>query len=294
MLEDDADDSDDDDAAPTPRGAADGGAAAVLATAARRRSAARPRCPRGLAREARRQRLNMPGGGGGASSPSASAPPPTAHARDDERRGRAEPLLLGGSRDAARELQGQDRAGARHVGDTLAPADDSTASDGGASGPLAAVAAAASAAADGASGAGGGSLSPVELSFLATKSESYGTLDAVDAPAPATAGGAGSMMAASAARGGRAAYVDRERRRQRDDTCRHRQARLAAARDDGADHAAWVQALQQCIASVTEPASAKEASDPSSGWTPLGRSSIVAGLTGAARKGSARKGSAAG
>ena len=60
------------------------------------------------------------------------------------------------------------------------------------------------------------------------------------------------------------------------------------------DHAAWVQALQQCIASVTEPASAKEASDASSGWTPLGRSSIVAGLTGAARKGSARKGSAAG
>ena len=63
---------------------------------------------------------------------------------------------------------------------------------------------------------------------------------------------------------------------------------------DGIETVRPVRSPDTMYPGVTEPASAKEASDPSSGWTPLGRSSIVAGLTGAARKGSARKGSAAG
>ena len=303
LEEGDADDSDDDDAAPTPRGAADGGTAAVLADG----------CAEAFGREGLAvlhegwleklgaERLNMRWrrrwcvlaervGAAADGTPPAS---PTAGVEGEQSLYYlVAPGMPPGSCKGKIELA--------HVTsvDTLAPADDSAASDGGASGPLAAVAAAAaSAAADGASGAGGGSLSPVELSFLATKSESYGTLDAVDAPAPATAGGRhGSVMAAigGAAAGGRHTSIASGAGGSA--TIRvvtaKRVWRLRAA--TAPDHAAWVQALQQCIASVTEPASAKEASDPSSGWTPLGRSSIVAGLTGAARKGSARKGSAAG
>ena len=302
LEEGDADDSDDDDAAPTPRGAADGGAAAVLADG----------CAEAFGREGLAvlhegwleklgaERLNMRWrrrwcvlaervGAAADGTPPAS---PTAGVEGEQS---LYSWWLPGCRPGAARARSSWRTSRRstrsRLPTTVPPPTAAPA-------PLAAVAAAAaSAAAEGASGAGGGSLSPVELSFLATKSESYGTLDAVDAPAPATAGGRhGSVMAAigGAAAGGRHTSIASGAGGSA--TIRvvtaKRVWRLRAA--TAPDHAAWVQALQQCIASVTEPASAKEASDPSSGWTPLGRSSIVAGLTGAARKGSARKGSAAG